>query len=64
MIDNINAATTLLTQVCNREGGGRFATADDVNTALAYIEEADRQQNIVRLFLTPLERRNPLLGGQ
>lgn len=63
LIENMNAATTLFQEVCNREGGGRFATAEDVATAIGYIEEAERQANIVRLFLTPLERRNPLLGG-
>lgn len=63
LIENMNAATTLFTEVCNRAGGGRFATAEDVDEAINYLDEADRQWNIVQLFLTPLERRNPLLGG-
>jgi len=63
LIENMNAATTLLQDVCNRAREERYATAEDVATAIGYIEEADRQYNIIRLFLTPLERHNPLLGG-
>lgn len=63
LIENMNNATTLFREICNRDESQRFAAADDVNTALGYIEEANRQLTVVRLFLTPLERRNPLLGG-
>jgi hypothetical protein len=62
-IVNINEAITLFEQVCNREGGGRFATSEDVQEALIYVEEAERQFSIVRLFFTPFASRNPLLGG-
>ncbi len=63
LIENMNNATTLFNEVCNREDGQRFATAEDVDLAITYIDEANRQLNIVRLFLTPLERRNPLLSN-
>jgi len=63
LIDNMNNATTLFREVCNRPAEQRFATPEDLNEALGYIEEADNQLTIVQLFLTPLERRNPLLGG-
>lgn len=62
-IVNINQAITLFEQVCNRDGGGRYATSEDVQAALIYVAEAERQFNIVRLFFTPFARRNPLLGG-
>jgi len=62
-IENINLAITLFEQVCNREGGGRYATSEDVSKALIYIAEAERQFNLVRLFFSPFASRNPLLGG-
>lgn len=64
LIENINAATSLLGEVCNRVGSERYATAQEVRTALDYVEKAEQERNIVNLFLVPLERRNPLLGGR
>lgn len=56
LVDNMNNAIILFQSVCNREESQRFATPIDVTTAFIYIEEADRQRNIINFFLIPLQR--------
>ncbi|GAB4508437.1 MAG: hypothetical protein OHK0046_00800 [Anaerolineae bacterium] len=55
-----NRALARFREVCGRPD--RFVTPDDVALALIDVEEANRNLTIARTLLTPLQRRNPLLG--
>jgi len=54
VIDNMNNATAIFAEVCNREENQRFATHEDVRLAITYVENANRERTIVELFLKSL----------
>lgn len=60
---SINQALALFRDVCTRQGENRFITPEEVQTALGYTAEANRNFTLARTLLPPLARRDPLLGN-
>jgi len=62
-IVNINTAIESFREVCSRTGEDRFVRPEEVSTALAEIDAADRNLTLARTLLGPLSVRDPLLGN-
>lgn len=62
-IEYTNSAIRRFEDVCSRSGDQRFVTPEEVQAALADVNEASRYITLARTLLVPLEQRNPLLGG-
>ncbi len=63
VVDNMNRAIHLLGDICNQNESDRFATPEDVMLAIEYIDQANRQLNLVQLFLVPLQEQHILLSN-
>ena len=62
-IDNINEAIRRFEDVCSRTGADRFITPQEVQDALVFVEEAERNMTLAVTLLDPLGDRDPLLYG-
>lgn len=61
LVKHMNYATTLFTEVCNRDRTQRIARVEDIRLAIESVDEANRQLNMVRFLLIPLEKQSRLL---
>lgn len=59
----INAAIALFEVVCSRQGEDRYVRSEDVQAALVHVQQAQAYLTLARTLLTPLQRRDPLLGN-
>lgn len=62
-VEQTNTAIGLFEDVCSREGAERFVTPGDIQAALSFIDEAERNLIVVFTLVTPLTARDPLLYG-
>lgn len=63
-IVSMNQALALFREVCTREGENRFVSAEEVQAALVFVRDANRNITLARTLIPPLARRDPVLGNR